>query len=87
MGNFVSGITPIMTIFIPSATSTVDGKLNATSMGAPELHLTCVKVVGSLNGCVGCGSSPGTTGMSSIVRPTMQLAIVTAVAVVALMPI
>ena len=87
MGNFVSGITPIMTIFFPSATSTVDGNINANSMGAPELHLTCVKVVGSLNGCVGCGSSLGIIGVSSIIRPTVQLAIVTIMAVVALIPI
>lgn len=86
----MSGITPIMTIFFPSGPSTVEGNSTANSLGAPQFHLTCMKTVGSLAGRVGCGSSPGpdrSTGASSITRPAVQLAIMTAMAVFALVSV
>lgn len=45
IGNFFCGVTPITTIFFPSAPKMVDANLVANPINAPELHLTCLKAV------------------------------------------
>ena len=75
-----------MTIFFPNGPKTTDGNAVAGSLGPPDLHLTCMKTVGSLAGCVGCNTSTGgSTGVSNVIRPTFPLALMAAMATVTLM--
>jgi hypothetical protein len=86
IGNFLSGITPIMTIFFSNGPEITDGNVVAGSLGPPGLHLTCMKAVGSLAGCVGCNASTGgSTGISNVIRPTFPLAMMAAMTAIALM--
>jgi hypothetical protein len=82
IGNFGTGITPIMTVFFPNVSSTTGATTAISSWGSPELHLTCMRTVGSLAGCVGCSAS---SGISDLIRPIMPLAMMAAIAVVALL--
>jgi hypothetical protein len=68
-------------LILPSGPSTIGGAVVGGSLATPELHLTCMKTVGSLAGCVGCGTS---TGISDVIRPALRLAMMAAIAVVAL---